>query len=376
MSFLSQFLDNLELKVLKIIDSPKKSILWYFLFLLSRVYILCIRLRYQLYRKHFFRKRHSIGNLVISIGNISCGGTGKTPITEVIARELIKNKRKVAILSRGYKSKGSNVPVIVSDGESFLEKDALIAGDEPVMLAKNVPKAVVVSHKNRVESGILVTQKFGVDTIILDDGFQYFKLIIHLNILLIDATSPFSNHHLLPCGLLREPITNINRADFIFLTKSDGRKSLNHLKRFIRSHNKKAEIIECNHKEKFLCSLKFHKIFSLELMKGKKIAIFSGIAKPDSFQKLLEKYNPDIVYREDFADHHFYSKREMRSFVKKSLKKGAELIITTEKDAARFQSDSDFIDNEIIPSFYLRIEIELISGEESFSECIKRICWL
>ena len=379
MSFFSQFSEKLELKIIDIINKRKRTPIWYILFLLSRFYLFLLNIRYFSYRFNFIKKRNSIGNLIISIGNITAGGTGKTPITEIICKELIKYGRRPAILSRGYKSHHKkSKAIIVSNGKGEeIKTNAYEAGDEPLMLARNIPKAIIISHKNRVKSSIIATQRFGSDTIILDDGYQYFPLMIHINILLIDSTNPFGHNHLIPCGFLREPIKNIKRAHTIFLTKSTGKKSLRHLKKFISKHNKRAEIIECTHQEYSLnYTYSTKKTIPLDKLHGKKIAIFSGIAKPDSFQKLLEKYDCEIVYRKDFTDHHYYNQSEIKNFNKKALELGAELIITTEKDAVRFQPQEFPPNMFFCPFIFLKIEIKLIKGEESFAECIKRICWI
>ena len=232
------------------------------LFVLSQVYRGIVLLRLNLYQERLIRQR-MLGCMVVSIGNLTVGGTGKTPVVEVFARTLAAKGRRVAILSRGYRSKSRPLwqqlrdrflrrdrrppPKIVSDGRRLL-LDSATAGDEPYMLASNLPQAIVLVDKDRVKSGHYAIRHFGADTLILDDGFQYLPLRPHFNILLIDATNPFHNHHLLPRGLLREPLKNLRRANVIFLTKSDGGHRLGHLKQFIRKHNPKAEIIECNHK--------------------------------------------------------------------------------------------------------------------------------
>jgi tetraacyldisaccharide 4'-kinase len=237
-----------------------------FLFVLSRFYYRVVQFRQWLYNKRVLRPR-ALGCLVVSIGNLTCGGTGKTPVVEVFARTLSQKGRKVAVLSRGYRSKDRSFvekmkekfsskrkevpPRVVSDGKNLLLNSSM-AGDEPYMLASNLKNAIVLVDKDRVKSGLYAISEFEADTLILDDGFQYLDLKPRLNIVLVDSTVPFSNHHVLPRGLLREPIKNIRRADYIFLTKSKGGNQLRHLKDFLRKHNRRAEIIECCHKPKYL----------------------------------------------------------------------------------------------------------------------------
>jgi tetraacyldisaccharide 4'-kinase len=205
-------------------------------------------------------KRYPLGCQIISVGNITAGGTGKTPVVEIFARELQKSGRKVAILSRGYRKRELpwyqrifneqiEPPRIVSDGKRLL-LDSEMGGDEPYMLANNLPGVVVLVDKNRVKSGRYAVKRLGCDTLILDDGFQYWKLQHRLEVVLVDKTNPFGNGHLLPRGVLREPIRNLKRANFVFITKSDGNST--DLRAQIHGLNPSAEIIECCHKPRFL----------------------------------------------------------------------------------------------------------------------------
>ncbi len=358
------------------------------LFFGSGFYRRIIELRHFLYDKRIIRN-HAIGSLVISIGNLTCGGTGKTPIVEVFARTLNQNGRRVAILSRGYKSKDNRTfsdkiqqkfsskqklvpPRVVSDGQNML-LDSLRAGDEPFMLANNLPGVVVLVDKDRVKSGQYAIEEFKCDTLILDDGFQYLKLRPHVNIVLVDATCPFSNHFMLPRGLLREPIYNIKRADYIFLTKSDGKRPLRHLKTFLRKHNKNAEIIECRHHPKYLQDVfNAREQLPLNSLAGKRIAAISGIANPLSFEAFLKKLGAEIVVSHHFADHHRFSEQELLEFVNEAQNAKVDMILTTEKDAVRIPKLSTCH----TPFVFLRVEIDILSGEESFQQCISRICFL
>lgn len=357
-----------------------------FLFFCSRFYRAVTQFRIWLYDRRFFRYR-ALGCLVVSIGNLTCGGTGKTPVVEVFARSLSQRGRKVAILSRGYrskkKSKASRLknfingtpdydpPKIVSDEERVL-LNSEYAGDEPFMLASNLPGVVVLVDKDRVKSGLYAIEKFQTDTLILDDGFQYLRLRPHINIVLVDSTSPFGNHHVLPRGLLREPIKNIRRADYIFLTKSKGGHRNEHLRRFIKRHNSRAEIIECCHMPQFLAGVYDRKRQELSYIKGKKIAALSGIANPKSFENFIEELGGKLVYTEHFVDHHRYNKPEIESFAKASRAAGAELLLTTEKDAVRIPE----IELKNLEFMFLRIQIDILSGQENFDQCISRICFL
>ncbi len=354
-----------------------------FLFVLSRIYRSLVQLRMTLYHQRIFRNR-TLGCLVVSIGNLTVGGTGKTPVVEVFSRTLEHHGRRVAILSRGYRNKSKSFyekaiellrigeeipPRIVSDGKHLL-LDSEMAGDEPYMLASNLKNVIVLVDKDRVKSGRYAINTFNADTLVLDDGFQYLPLKPRLNILLIDASNPFDNHHLLPRGLLREPIKSLRRADFIFLTKSTGGSELRHLKKFIKKHNHRAEIIECAHRPRYLQNVYSQERFALDYLNGKKIAAISAIAAPESFERFIRGFGAELVYNERYADHHRYTQQEVIDFINTSLDHGAEIIITTEKDAVRFP----LLERRDLQCLFMRVEIEILSGHENFNQCISRIC--
>lgn len=357
------------------------------LFVASRFYRTVIQFRIWLYDKRVIRN-HALGCLVVSIGNLSCGGTGKTPVVEVFAKTLSSKGRKVAILSRGYRSKKRSTwdklrhmfdnqkieipPKIVSDGRNLL-LDSAYAGDEPYMLASNLKDVAVLVDKDRVKSGLYAIDKFGTDVLILDDGFQYLMLKQHINIVLVDTTDPFGNGNVLPRGMLREPIKNIRRADYIFLSKSDGHPKLHHLKSFIHRHNPRAEIIECTHRPKYL-EMVYHRgeREPLSKLQGAKVAALSAIACPAGFEGFLESLGAMLVARESYADHHRYTQQEIIDFINVAKDAGADYIVTTEKDAVRIPK----LDRRDVQMYFLRVEIDILSGQENFDQCISRICFL
>ena len=368
--------------------APFDSFVKGLLFVASRFYLRAINTRIWLYDNRVIRNR-AIGCLVVSIGNLTCGGTGKTPIVEIFARTLSQKGRKVAVLSRGYRSRDKRgffeklrkrlfskkmevPPRVVSDGKNLLH-DSITAGDEPYMLASNLKNVAVLVDKDRVKSGLYAIDEFGTDVLILDDGFQYLRLKAHINIVLVDSTSPFDNHHVLPRGLMREPIEHLLRAAYVFLTKSDGSPRLRHLKEFIRKHNHRAEIIECCHKPKYLEDVFDRgKRFPLETLQGKKLASISAIANPASFEGFLEDLGGELVLKRHYADHHRYRQQEMIDFINDAKAAGADLIVTTEKDAVRMPR----LDRRDIDIQFLRVEIDILSGRENFDQCISRICFV
>ncbi len=343
-----------------------------------------IKLRRFLYNVRIFRDA-TLGVQVIAVGNLTVGGTGKTPVVEKFARALQDQGRTVAILSRGYRSRPAPLherllnkilfredttpPRVVSDGKSLL-LDSDMAGDEPYMLASNLKDVVVLVDKDRVKAGRYAIEKFGCDTLLLDDGFQYWKLRgRRQDIVLIDRQQPFGNERLLPRGTLREPPSHLARANTIFITKSDGNTA--ELRRRIAQYNSTAGIIECVHHP-----LYFEDVFSgerkgLEFIKGLKIASFSGIAQPESFEESLVKLGAELVYSKRFADHHRFSQQEVLNAINRSKKRQAEIIITTQKDAVRFPK----IDRRDLPVFFVRVEIKILAGADDFEDCVRKICF-
>jgi len=359
---------------------------WLLLFLkaLSRLYRLIIQTRLWCYT-HGILRHHTLGCQVISVGNLTVGGTGKTPVVEIFARELERAGRRVAILSRGYKKakppplkRLSNLltfadtrepPRVVSNGKELL-LDSHMSGDEPYMLASNLPNVAVLVDRDRVKSGRYAINRLNCDTLILDDGFQYLSLKPRVQIVLVDMTNPFGNENVLPRGILREPVKNIRRADFIFITKSDGINASPVIDQ-IRQHNQRAEIIECRHCPRYLKNVITGAQEPLGFLQGRRVAALSGIAAPDGFEKSLESFGATLLERFRFADHHRYRQQELIDIINAAAKAGADAIITTEKDAVRFPR----LMRCDVPILFLRVDIEILSGEDNFQQWIERICF-
>ena len=350
---------------------------------LSFVFGFLAQMRLFLYRQRIFRNQ-ALGCLVVVVGNLTVGGTGKTPVVEKLARSLAERGRKVAILSRGYKSKRESIlkrwwrtvtqgeappPKVVSDGKRVL-LDPDRAGDEPYMLAKNLPGVAVIVDKDRVKAGAYAIRKFGADTLVLDDGYQYLALKGRLNLLLIDKGDPFGNGYLLPRGVLREPIESIRRASYVLLTKSDGEPDKK-LEAIIRSHNPEAEIIECAHKPQSLEEISGMERLELTALDGKKIGSFSAIAVPESFEGFLRELGAEIGMNRRFLDHHRYERKELERLFGSFREAGCEMVVTTEKDAVRIPQEF----RPGIPFYYLRLEIDILSGGQDFQQAVSKICF-
>ncbi len=363
--------------------SGLRTVFWF----LSGLYLSIVKLRLFLYRERYIHDHH-LGVPVISIGNITVGGTGKTPVVELLAKALLKEGRRVAILSRGYKSKRQRKPPlgwrlaakvglmrkpkkppprVVSDGERIL-LDSHTAGDEPFMLANNCPGVPVVVDKNRVRAGAYAIQKFGADVLILDDGLQYLKLKHRHDLVLVDKTAPFGTGYMLPRGTLREPPASLKRASYIFLTKSDG--DSDEVIEKIRKHNRVAEIIECRHRSVHLEDIHTRERFPLDHLKGKYVGAMSGIAVPESFENGLRKLGAKVHWVARFTDHHRFQDKEITQFIQRCEKADAHAMVTTEKDFVRFPTK---LPKTEIPFYFLRVEIEIVRGREVFDKLVRLI---
>jgi tetraacyldisaccharide 4'-kinase len=354
------------------------------LFGLSKVFEVAVKVRRWLYNVRILRDR-TLGIQVIAIGNLTVGGTGKTPVVEKFARELRDAGRTVAILSRGYRSTPGPLhknianrlllrsdhtpPRVVSDGKSLL-LDSERAGDEPYMLASNLKDVVVLVDKDRVKSGRYAIEKFGCDILLLDDGFQYWDLQGRRHdVVLIDRQQPFGNEYLLPRGTLREPPSHLARAHTIFITKSDGNTT--ELRAQINRLNPSAAVIECVHQPIYFEDVFTGERLGLELLAGKKVASLSGIAQPESFEHSLVKLGGELVYAKRFADHHRFSQQEILNAINRAKKRQAGVIVTTQKDAVRFPK----IDRRDLPFYFMRVEIKIVAGAKDFQDCVRKICF-
>lgn len=343
-----------------------------------------VRVRLLLFLRRI-KTVHYLGTFVVSVGNITAGGTGKTPVVELLSRTLAARGRKCAILTRGYKSADlekpqewkdaqgrpvKHVPKVASDGVTrYL--GPLYAGDEPFMLARNLDGVAVLVDKDRVKSGIFAIEQLGRNTLILDDGMQYLKLKHEIDIVLVDCGFPFGTGALLPRGTMREPRSSLARADYIILTKSGGQPQ-DELIQTIRKYNRVADIIVTNHAPVLLENIFTGERLPLEALRGKYVACLSGIARPESFEGLVEQLGAHVEIRRSYPDHYWFDQDELDAFVERCADRAMDMIVTTEKDAVRFLRPGEMD----VPIYFLRIQIEIIQGQEKWDRMIDNICGL
>ena len=317
-----------------------------FLTVLSVPYGIVVRLRAFAYAQGMLSVRR-LDRPVISVGNITVGGTGKTPMTALLARLLMARGKRVAVISRGYGGSLEGQARIVCDGQTLF-LSAAEAGDEPVHLATAVPGLMTVIGTDRYAAGLLAQKELNPDVFILDDGFQHLRLHRDLNILLMDCRAPFGNGRMLPAGLLREPKSALNRADLVVYTRCPdaGTSPVVH-----------GAIPSCS---------AGHALAGVELLPGgvrqefavlhgRKGIAFAGIADPEAFFSSLGEQGLDLVATVSFGDHCSYGEPEIARLVDKCRISGADYLITTGKDAVKLGAVLERLGNVYVAALELRL---------------------
>jgi tetraacyldisaccharide 4'-kinase len=303
------------------------------LFVCSYVYGVVMRVRPLFYKKSFFTARE-LPCKVVSVGNITLGGTGKTPLVAALAQQLQKRGMKVGILSRGYKGKKERSGGILTDGKRIFQTPTE-AGDEPFMLATMLSDIPVLVGKKRYEMGIHAYDKFALDVLILDDGFQHLMLKRDVDIVLIDARNSFGNGYLFPRGPLREPLRGLHRASALILTKVEPSTPLEEIEGVLRCYAPSIPLYHSRYTPRFLREAATGKRFPPHTIQGKKVFAFAGIADPEYFMYLLKELGADVVHEIHFPDHYAYDFKDIMMMQK--YRTIVDLFVTTEKDFVKLQ---------------------------------------
>ena len=314
----------------------------------SGVYRFLHMTRKGLYRVGILRGTR-ISIPVISVGNLTMGGTGKTPIVEMLARKIAQQGLPTAILARGY-------------GKIDPSQD-----DENLLF--DIDHVIRLTGANRVESAKRAIEEFQARTIILDDGYQHFQIQRDLDILVVDCLNPFGGEHLLPRGGLREDPSHTDRADILILTRSDqvDEKSLHTLKARLTDLSQGKPIVETNHKPTHLRSLGNKQRHELDWLQGKRINAFCGLGNPEGFRKTIESLGAELCLFRAFPDHHTYTKSDLQRLNLEAQEFMADILLTTEKDSLKLHQESFEK-----PLFVLRIEIEITRGQEQLDRALAK----
>ena len=334
----------------------------------SAGYSIAVRLRNFLYSKGWL-KAHRADAVVISIGNITAGGTGKTPLVIWLCKQIISDSKfqiansQCAVLTRGYKA-GKD-----SRGKTQYYRD------EPAILAESCPEVEVIVNPDRVAGAIEAVSKFGSKVLVMDDGFQHRRLGRDLDIVAIDATLPFGYGRMLPAGLLREPVASLKRAGVVVITRCDqiNDTELNEIEKKLRTINPKMIIARSIHAPAYVKSAD-NKEISLEHIKVKKIFAFCGIGNPDAFLNTIKQLGANLVGSKVYNDHHHYTNDCLADINEKAGALKADLILTTQKDWTKIISDFKFQISDFessLPFAYIGIEIKFLAGEDKLRGLIE-----
>jgi len=318
-----------------------------FLSMASKIYGGAVKLRQKLYQKGVV-KSNRLPCMVISVGNLSVGGTGKTPMTIYLAKLIQDLGNTAVVVSRGYKGRAEKAGGIVSDGMALLMGPET-AGDEPYMMAAKLKNVPVIVGRNRFEAGMLAVRTFKPDVLVLDDAFQHLKLGRDLDLVLLDCRRPFGNGHMLPRGIMREPVSALSRADALILTRSDevlldAKKAIHGLKNRSSTADKpvfRAFHVPYVHKvikgESSIFEQKTHSASTCrpEVLKGRKAFVFSGLADNGDFHRTVQGLDCVVSGCMEFPDHHSYSGVDIENIFQSARQASADCLVTTEKDYVR-----------------------------------------
>ena len=378
----TQKIDNFQTYFIDLVHSKEvhgffMHIIMGVLYVFSLIYAGLVNLKLAGYRVGVFRHR-KLDCFVISLGNVTVGGTGKTPTAQRLATDIRDMGYHVVILNRGYRAKWHGKVGIVSDGKR-LHMTAAEAGDEAFMLAKHLPNVPVLIGADRSVTGKYAIEHFGAEVAILDDGYQHWQLERDMDILLVDAVNVFGNGYILPRGTLREPVSHISRADVCLMTKVDQAAdgSCEYIRKTVRKNNPGAQILESIHQPRCFIPLADWYVdiagdgIDVDQMRGKKIMAVSAIGNPASFEQTLSDLGAVIIESLRYPDHHDYNMREMTDVLHQAKNMGAEAIVITEKDAVKVPAELIQAGMEI-PVYVICVEVKFQQGSEEFRQLLKK----
>jgi tetraacyldisaccharide 4'-kinase len=311
-------------------------------------------------------KCRRLGCPVVSVGNLTVGGTGKTPAVELAVRTLTDLGHRPAVVSRGYGRRSHGVQ-IVADAAS-IRLDAEEGGDEPFLLARRLPGVPVVVGGNRYEAGRHAIERFGVGAIVLDDGFQHRTLAKDLEVVMARARTPWGNGRLLPAGPLREPLAALRRAGLIVVTGARGPDDVGEVAEAARRHAPGTPVLAARHVPTECWESGAMQYLPVESLLGKRLLVFAGIAAPEGFRRTLEETGVVESGFVRFADHHWYSREELRALDARAAASGADGLVTTEKDWVRLRR----LPAVKRPVYVIGIRLVLLSGEAQWVAAFER----
>jgi len=335
----------------------KGGIFFLFLRVFSFLYLTGYLIRKSLYSPGLIKPK-KLSAKVISVGNITAGGSGKTPFVLYLAKKLQEKGLNFAILTRGYKRLSKNTREIKKNGSPDIKWEQV--GDEPYLLSNHLPEIPIIVDKDRFHSGKIAQDKYKADYLLLDDGFQHWRLKRDLDIVMIDASTDLEEEKLLPAGRLREPLSSLKRANLFVLTRVDQSEYKDKMKKLLQRYNPQAPIVESILQTSSIQNWKDKTEIDLSQLQSKKGLAFCGIGNPYSLERTLKSLGLEILNAFFFLDHYIYTRKDLLSLQTEAKKSGAEYLISTEKDSIRLPDTGELT----IPLLVVKVELKIISGEE------------
>jgi tetraacyldisaccharide 4'-kinase len=310
--------------------------------------------------------------LVISVGNLTVGGTGKTACVQLIASRLARQGKRVAVLSRGYGGNGGEYWLKSDNGQIAFhgaEENSTGLADEPQLLANQLPGVPVVVGPQRAKSGQMACAKLEADTVILDDGFQHRQLRRDCDIVLIHSRMPFDGWGVLPRGPMREPLSSLRRAHVLMITKADENlETLGALSERLRAFNRDAAVVTAAHAPVSLAGPLSGEILSPKHLEGMRVGLLSSIGDPAGFESTVQRLHATIAWHRQFPDHHPYRQSDWLAVAESASQSRPEAILTTEKDWVRLEPVARASSAAGVPLWVLGVRMQILSGEQELDD--------
>jgi tetraacyldisaccharide 4'-kinase len=327
-------------------------------------YGMVVRARAALYRRGWLSSRR-LPCRVVSVGNLTVGGTGKTPVVIALVNQLLARGVRVGVLSRGYRRRSRERALLVSDGRALAAGPAE-AGDEPYLIARRCPRAVVAVGPDRYQLGRWVLEQYPVDCFVLDDGFQHVAVHRDADLVLVDVSDPTGLLALLPAGRLREPLAAAARATALLLTRVDAGDWRDVAETVEQAAGRTWRPILSRFRAEALVHVATGDVLPVDMLAGRTVVAFSGIGHPASFRALLERLGCGLRGEVVFADHHAYRPEDLTAVRERARQSGADLIVTTEKDAAKVAP----LVEPGEPVWAVRLGLDILSGWEEWERLV------
>ena len=313
-------------------------------------------------------KSRTLGLPVVSVGNLTVGGTGKTPAVELAVQTLLELGQRPAIVSRGYGRRSGGIQIVADTASIRL--DAEDAGDEPFLLARRLPGVPVVVGGNRYDAARRAVERFGVTAIVLDDGFQHRTLGKSLEIVMVRAHQPWGNGRLLPAGPLREPLTALRKADLVVATGAAGPDELARVTAVIRRHAAEVPVVGGAYVPTECWETASMRPVEPSHLSGLRLLAFAGIGSPASFERTLREVGVGLAEMRVFVDHHWYSQADLVDLGGRAAALGAQGMITTEKDWVRLRR----LPPSSLPLYVLSVRLALVAGQAAWRAALELAC--